>query len=192
MVPFIVKWISAVWGVFWVIWLLLAFTSKRTVQRQTSGSRTLQMVLVLIGVIFIFDFWNFFTQGWLTARLFPRTPFWALFGAALTVAGVLLCFWARAILGKNWSGTVTIKQDHELILHGPYAFVRHPIYTGLLMGMLGTAIVYGLARCLVGVFILGLGFWIKSQTEEKFMLQQFGERYMQYRRDVRALIPFIL
>ncbi len=192
MVPFIVQWISTVWGVFWVLWLLAAFTSKRTVQRQTYGSRALQSVLVLIGVIFIFDFWNFFNQGWLTARLVPRTPFWVLFGAALTVSGILFCFWARAILGKNWSGTVTIKQNHELILRGPYAFVRHPIYTGLLMGMLGTAIVFGLARCFVGVFILGLGLWIKSQTEERFMLQQFGDQYTQYRREVRALIPYIL
>ena len=192
MVPFIVQWISTVWGVFWVLWLLAAFTSKRTVQRQTYGSRALQSVLVLIGVIFIFDFWNFFNQGWLTARLVPRTPFWVLFGAALTVSGILFCFWARAILGKNWSGTVTIKQNHELILRGPYAFVRHPIYTGLLMAMLGTAIVFGLARCFVGVFILGLGLWIKSQTEERFMLQQFGDQYTQYRREVRALIPYIL
>jgi protein-S-isoprenylcysteine O-methyltransferase Ste14 len=192
MVPFIVKWISTAWGVFWVLWLLAAFTNKRTLQRQTSGSRSLHLVLLLIGVIFIFDFWNFFNHGWLNAQLVPATPFWVLFGAAVTITGILFCFWARAILGKNWSGTVTIKQDHELILRGPYAFVRHPIYTGLLMGMLGTAFVYGFARCFVGVLVLGLAFWLKSQTEEQFMVQQFGEQYLRYRQEVRALIPYIL
>ena len=192
MVAFVVRWISATWGIFWVVWLLAAFASKRSVQRQTAGSRLLQSVLVLIGVIFIFDFWNFFTHGWLSARLIPRTQFWVLFGAALTISGILFCFWARAILGRNWSSAVTIKQNHELILRGPYAFVRHPIYSGLLMGMLGTAIVFGLARCFVGVFIFGLGLWIKSQIEEKFMLQQFGEQYVNYRQQVRALIPYIL
>lgn len=181
-----------VWTVFWIVWLLAAFTSKRSVQRQTYGSRVLQSGLVFIGVIFIFDFWNFFRTSWLTARIIPETPFWALFGAALTIAGVLLCFWARAILGKNWSGTVTIKQNHELILRGPYSFVRHPIYTGLLLGMSGTAIVFGLARCFVGVLIMGIGLWIKSQIEERFMMQQFGDQYTHYRERVRALVPFVL
>jgi len=181
-----------VWTIFWIVWLLAAFASKRSVQRQSYGSRALQSLLIFIGVIFIFDFWSSFRSGWLTARIIPETPFWALFGAALTIAGVLLCFWARAILGRNWSGTVTIKQNHELILRGPYSFVRHPIYTGLLAGMLGTAIVFGLARCFVGVLIIGVSLWIKSQIEERFMVQQFGEKYLQYRRQVRALIPYIL
>lgn len=192
MVPLIRHWISMVWLVFWIVWLLAAFTSKRAVQRQTYGSRVLQSGLMFIGLIFIFDFWNFFRSGWLAARIVPETPFWTILGAATTVAGVLLCFWARAILGKNWSGTVTIKRDHQLILRGPYSFVRHPIYTGLLTGMLGTALVYGFTRCFVGVFILGVGLWIKSQIEERFMLQQFGEQYACYRQRVRALVPFVL
>ena len=192
MVQFIVRWIATLWLIFWIIWLLAAFASKRSVRRQTSGSRFLQIVLLFIGLVFIFDFWNFFNRGWLAARLVPQTPFWVLSGATLTVAGILFCFWARAILGRNWSGTVTLKQDHELIQRGPYAFVRHPIYTGLLTGMLGTAIVYGLVRCFTGVLICTLALWIKSQTEEQFMIQQFGEQYLQYRRQVRALIPYVL
>src|SRR5271165_6553031 len=153
MAPFIVKWISTAWGIFWILWLLAGFTSKRTVQRQASGSLALHVGLMFTGMLLIFNFWNFFTHGLLITRLVPETPFWVWFGAVLAVAGILICFWARAILGTNWSGTVTIKQNHELIRRGPYAFVRHPIYTGLLTGMLGTATIYGLARCFVGVFI---------------------------------------
>lgn len=192
MVLFIDRWIGMVWLVFWIVWIAAAFASKRSVQRQSYGSRVLQSTLLLIGILFIFDFLHLFTHGWLTARLVPQTSFSALFGAIVTVAGILLCFWARAILGRNWSSTVTIKQNHELILRGPYAFVRHPIYTGLLTGMLGTAIVFGLVRCFIGVLIITLGLWIKSQVEERFMLQQFGDQYTHYRQRVRALVPFVL
>jgi protein-S-isoprenylcysteine O-methyltransferase Ste14 len=194
MVPFVVQWIGVLWLVFGIVWLAAAFTSKRSKQRQTYGSRVLQSGLLFVSMLFIFNFWNVFngSSGWLTARLIPATPFWVLFGAALVVAGVVFCFWARAILGRNWSGTVTIKQNHELILCGPYAFVRHPIYTGLLVGMLGTAIVFGYVRCFIGVLICGFTLWLKLQIEERFMVQQFGDQYAQYRQRVWALVPFVL
>ena len=199
MVSFIEQNISLVWLVFSIIWLVAAFASKRSTQRQTYRSRIVQGSLILVSMLFIFNFWNVFSSsngggisGWLTARIVPATPLWALLGAALTVASVLFCFWARAILGRNWSGTVTIKQDHELILRGPYAFVRHPIYTGVLFGMLGTAIVFGYVRCFIGVLICGFALWFKSQIEERFMVQQFGDQYASYRQRVRALVPFVL
>ena len=196
MVSFIEQNISLVWLVFSIVWLMAAFASKRSMQRQTYGSRIVQGSLILVSMLFIFNFWNVFSsssmRGWLTARIIPATPLWALLGAALTIASVLFCFWARAILGRNWSGSVTIKQDHELILRGPYGFVRHPIYTGLLFGMLGTAIVFGYVRCFVGVLICGFALWLKSQIEERFMVQQFGDQYTSYRQRVRARVPFVL
>lgn len=192
MIPFIERSIGLFWLVFWIIWWLAAFTSKRAVQVQSGGSRILQSGLLLIGLMFIFNFWDFFTQGWPVTRLVPHTSSWILAGTALTLLGLLFTLWARTILGSNWSGRVTIKQDHELILRGPYALVRHPIYTGLLTALLGTAIIYGYARCFAGVLICTFGLWLKSQTEEKFMLQQFGNQYAAYRQRVRALVPFVL
>jgi protein-S-isoprenylcysteine O-methyltransferase Ste14 len=192
MIPFVQNWLGMLWLVFSIVWLLAAFTSKRSVQRQSYGSRVLQSSLMLIGVIFIFNFLGSFHRGWLEIRLTPQTQTWVLLGAILAVAGMLFCFWARAILGKNWSGTVTIKRDHELILRGPYAFVRHPIYTGLLISLLGSAIVYGYLRCFLGVLICGVGLWMKLQIEERFMIQQFGEQYARYRQKTRALVPFVL
>jgi len=194
MVPFIVHRISILWLAFTIVWLVGALAAKRSVQRQTYGSRILQGSLILVSMLFIFNFWNVFSSSssWFTARIIPATPFWVLLGAALAVTGVLFCFWARAILGRNWSGTVTIKQNHELILRGPYAFVRHPIYTGLLVGMLGTAIVFGYVRCFIGVLLCGFALWFKSQIEERFMVQQFGDQYTHYRQHVRALVPFVL
>ena len=192
MIPFVQNWLGMLWLLFSIVWLLAAFTSKRSAQRQSYGSRVTQSSLMLIGVLFIFNFLGWFRHGWLETRLIPETQPWVLFGAILTVAGILICFWARIILGRNWSGTVTIKRDHELILRGPYRFVRHPIYSGLLIGMLGSAIVYGYARCFIGVLICGVALWMKLQIEERFMTQQFGDQYTQYRRRVRALVPFVL
>ena len=192
MIAFVEHWIGYLWLAFIVIWWLAAAASKRSVQRQSGGSRLLQSFIVLIGLIFVFNLGQAIAHGWMVRRVIPRTEAWVLAGAALTVAGMLFSIWARAVLGRNWSGRVTIKQDHELILRGPYAFVRHPIYTGMLAALLGTALVYGETRCFAGLLICGFGLWLKSQTEEQFMIQQFGEQYAHYRQHVRALVPFVL
>lgn len=183
-------------GPFWlaviVLWWLAAFASKRSVQRQSGGSRLLQSAIALVGVWLIFNFYDVITTGWLAARIVPQTADWIVGGAALTLAGILFAVWARVTLGGNWSGRVTIKENHELILRGPYGLVRHPIYTGFLLGLLGTAIAFGHVRCFVGVAIVGFSLWLKSQTEEQFMMRQFGARYVEYRQRVRALVPFVL
>jgi protein-S-isoprenylcysteine O-methyltransferase Ste14 len=192
MVPFIEHWIGALWAGFGILWILAAVTTKRAVQVQSTGSRLLQAVVVFIGLMLIFNFDGWFVTGWLTTRLTPESAAVVLAGVVLTVAGLLFSVWARFVLGRNWSGTVTIKQNHELIQRGPYQIVRHPIYTGILMALLGTAFIYGITRCFVGIPIVALGFWLKLQIEEQFMLQQFGAQYADYRQQVRALIPFVL
>lgn len=192
MVHYIENSIDKIWMIFAIVWLLAAIFSKRAVQRQSYGSRVLQSLLAFCGVVLVFNLFTFVSGGWLAVQIIPHTPAFALTGAFLAVAGLLFCFWARYTLGRNWSSNVTIKQNHELILRGPYAFVRHPIYTGLLAAMLGTAIVYGYTRCFLGVLIIAVAFWLKSQTEEKFMVQQFGEQYADYRQRTRALVPFVL
>jgi protein-S-isoprenylcysteine O-methyltransferase Ste14 len=192
MIPFIEHGVSTFWLVFTILWVAAAFTSKRTVRVQSGGSRLLQAGLVLIGVTLIFNLGNWLVSGWLAARVVPESTPVVFGGAILTVAGMLFSVWARLTLGRNWSGTVTIKQDHELIQRGPYRIVRHPIYTGMLLAMLGTAFIFGTARCFVGVPIVGLAFWLKVQIEEQFMVQQFGAQYANYRQQVRALIPFVL
>jgi protein-S-isoprenylcysteine O-methyltransferase Ste14 len=192
MIPFIEHWVSVFWLAFTILWVAAAFTSKRSVQVQSGGSRLLQAGLVVIGVALIFNFGNWLERGWLAVRVVPESTPVVVGGAILTVVGMLFSVWARLTLGRNWSGLVTIKQDHELIQRGPYHIVRHPIYTGMLVGMLGTAFIYGIARCFVGVPLVGLAFWLKMQIEERFMVQQFGAQYVHYRQQVRALIPFVL
>ena len=116
--------------------------------------------------------------------------FWL--GAAVTVAGFLFAVWAREHLGRNWSRSVTIKQGHELITTGPYAVVRHPIYTGILTGFLGMAIAVSEVRGFIAFAIMFLALWAKFRMEEKWMRSQFGETYAAYSRKTAALVPYLL
>jgi protein-S-isoprenylcysteine O-methyltransferase Ste14 len=103
--------------------------------------------------------------------------------------------WARVRLGSNWSAMVTVKQDHELILRGPYAVVRHPIYSGFLLALAGTAIAVGEIRAFIGLGVAFIGFFLKSAAEERFMREEFSEfsdEYARYSQRVKRLIPFIL
>src|SRR4029453_11803615 len=153
-------------------------------------SRLVHIVPLVVAVLL---FWGpRAPMGPLTQRFLPLTewPFWV--GSFLTAGGLLFAVWARLHLGRNWSGTVTIKQGHELITSGPYALVRHPIYTGLLLALLGSALALGDWR---GFLVLALAagpFWLKLRLEERWMRRQFGDAYLEYARRVAALVPFVL
>ena len=110
----------------------------------------------------------------------------------LCIAGLAFCVWARATLGRNWSGTITLKEGHELIERGPYRLVRHPIYTGLLAMFLATALAFGHLGGVVAVILAFASFWIKLSEEEKLMLQQFPDQYRSYQQRVKCIIPFVL
>jgi protein-S-isoprenylcysteine O-methyltransferase Ste14 len=114
------------------------------------------------------------------------------FGGALvlTVAGLAFTVWARMHLGRNWSGAVTLKEGHELIRTGPYACVRHPIYAGLLVALLGGAVACGELRALIGFAVVTGAFQRKLSIEERFMRENFPEQYRAYCLEVPALIPF--
>jgi protein-S-isoprenylcysteine O-methyltransferase Ste14 len=107
----------------------------------------------------------------------------------LVAAGLAFAVWARVCLGRNWSGIVTLKQDHELVRSGPYRLVRHPIYTGLLLALLGSALARNEWRALLAVALAWLAFWRKLQVEEELMIEQFGDAYVRYRAEVPALMP---
>jgi protein-S-isoprenylcysteine O-methyltransferase Ste14 len=128
--------------------------------------------------------------GVLTLRLWPRAFGVYLLGLALLVAGLGVAVWARAYLGRNWSGTVSVKEGHELIRTGPYAYVRHPIYTGLLAAVLGTAIASGTVRAALGFLIILAALARKLRAEEVFMRETFPDEYPRYSAEVPALIPF--
>jgi protein-S-isoprenylcysteine O-methyltransferase Ste14 len=178
-----------IWGVFWLLWFLPAIFSKRTIQRQTSGSRVLQIVLIAAAYVLVFN--PDLPIRLLNLRLVPSGAAATILGYSLMLAGMLFAVWARVFLGGNWSASVTLKQDHTLVRSGPYRIVRHPIYTGLLVALLGTAIAVGELRGFLGLLLAAMAWKIKSTTEEAFMVQQFGEQYTRYRREVKALVPYL-
>jgi protein-S-isoprenylcysteine O-methyltransferase Ste14 len=126
------------------------------------------------------------------ARFVPLAPAWVVGGCLIQVIGMGFAIAARHFLGSNWSSRVTIKVDHRLITGGPYALARHPIYTGMLLGLAGTVIAYGTVVGLVGFLLVAIAYWHKMATEERFLREQFGSDYEDYRRRVKALVPFVL
>ena len=181
--------IAACWGVFFVVWFIAAWFAKRTVDRSGSWVRWIVWIvlIVLVGT----------RSRWPTlptrASLGHATPGLAVVGAAVTTAGLSIALWARAVLGGNWSGVIALKEQHELIDRGPYAFVRHPIYTGVLLMVLGTVTFWGTRAGVILFATIVAGLIVKSWREERLLTKHFPEVYPRYRARVRArLIPFVL
>jgi protein-S-isoprenylcysteine O-methyltransferase Ste14 len=128
----------------------------------------------------------------LNLRIVPAMAPPACAAAVLCIIGLAFAFWARVTLGRNWSGVVTLKEGHELVERGPYRFVRHPIYTGILTMFFATALALGHVAGFAATLLMFASFWIKLCDEEQLMLQQFPHRYAVYRRRVKRIIPFVL
>ncbi len=182
--------VIALWGVFYAVWILAARKVKENSRAESSRSRAIIEVLLLVG--FALNLTPWFRFGPLGRRFLPETFGWAFGGSLIEALGLGLALIARIYLGANWSGRITIKADHQLITSGPYAMTRHPIYTGLLLGLLGTAVAIGEVRCLVGLGVVLVALLRRILQEERFLSEQFGPLYEQYRRRVKALVPYLL
>jgi protein-S-isoprenylcysteine O-methyltransferase Ste14 len=181
--------LGLLWGAWALYWLISAVGTKRTVQRESLVTRLAYVVPLLIGGVLL-GAHRAHWPPWLALRLWPHSPTPARIGLALVVAGLVFAVWARVHLGRNWSGVVTVKEGHELIRSGPYALARHPIYTGLITAVLGTAMISATVRAALGLVIIAVALTAKSRIEERFMRQAFGDQYARYREQVPALVPF--
>jgi len=179
--------IPALWLAWLLCWGAAAMGTKPTQRRESFASQLSHVVPLAMGVALLATLRVPF--AWLSAPVLPAgaVGFWA--GLALVVAGLGLSIAGRAWLGGNWSGTVTVKLDHELIRSGPYRSVRHPIYTGLLLALLGSAIALREVRGFLGLALVALAFLRKIAIEERFLIEQFGAAYDRYRAEVPALLP---
>jgi len=182
--------ISGCWILFLFVWVLTALSTKRSIYRESGAHRVRYWLLLIIAYFLLIKGRQF--PGPLKILVIPNTEFSAWIGAVFCVIGFLFCVWARITLGRNWSGAITLKEDHELIVRGPYHFVRHPIYTGLLAMFLGTAVAQGHLGGLIAIVFAFVSLWIKLSAEEKLMLEHFSGQYAAYQRKVRRLIPFVL
>lgn len=181
-----------VWIVFLLYWQIIwakTAVPKTTQRLEPAASRILRVFAFLIAIALLST--TRIPLPWLYRHLWTSGIWSFWIGAAVTVAGLLFAVWARRYLGSNWSRAVTIKQDHELITAGPYALVRHPIYTGILTGFLGTAIALSQTRGFIAFAVVFLALWAKFRMEEKWMRSQFGETYATYARHTAALVPYL-
>jgi len=178
----------------WIGWAMYWWAASRnvkvTARHEPMPSRLLHIVPLTFALILLWR--QHPSMGFLNERFMPWTEWAFAVGALVAAGGFLFTIWARIQLGRNWSGTVTIKEGHELVTSGPYALVRHPIYTGLLLAFLGSALALGEWRGVLGLALATAAFWFKLRLEEAWMRQQFGDAYAQYARHVAALVPFLL
>lgn len=178
---------SLLWMVLGVVWLLALVRTKRTQERASFGSRLLYGVPVVAAFYLLFG--DNVPMVWFSSRLFPRHFGIEILAVSLTAIGIAFAIWARVYIGENWSSAVSIKVGHQLVRTGPYAWVRHPIYSGLLLAMIGTALARREVRGLLAIVLIWLGFWIKSRMEEGFMRKTFGPEYLDYSKTTGALVP---
>ncbi len=182
--------LRAIWMAAGIVWLAAAVAVKRAARREAAGSRIGHLLTMAAAFGMVFS--PALRPGPLGWRAIPASAPAAAVALALTSAGVLLAIWARLYLGGNWSAIVAVKQGHTLVRSGPYRIVRHPIYTGLLAALAGTAIGYGHVGGLVAVAVAFAAWMAKARLEEQFLTAEFGAAYSDYRREVKTLIPFVL
>jgi protein-S-isoprenylcysteine O-methyltransferase Ste14 len=180
--------IGLLWFAWAVYWMVSSLRIKAAVRRESTASRLAHVIPLVVGGVLIG--WRDMPWGALNLRLWPHSLLAYGIGLALLVAGLAFAVWARVHLGRNWSGSVTVKEGHELIRSGPYAYVRHPIYTGLITAVLGTAIISGTLRAALGLVIITVSLLRKLRTEEAFMRDTFPDEYQRYCAQVPALMPF--
>ena len=182
--------IPGLWLAWLVYWVLAARGNKEVARQESARSRMLHHAPLVAGAVLLG--WPHVLGPMFEQRFHAHTFGWFLAGLALVIIGLGFAVAARIHLGGNWSGTVTLKKGHELVESGPYALVRHPIYTGLLVALVGTAIAIDRWRALASLALLIAGIVYKIGVEERFMREQFGEAYARYRARVKALVPFVV
>jgi protein-S-isoprenylcysteine O-methyltransferase Ste14 len=177
------------WLVLGLVWLPGYFTSKKTVARPERGKQVGAILFIWAGFALVFNPGGFGTL--LGIRLTLQTGLPAQMGLALDLLGVLFAIWARLTIGRNWSNIMALKEKHELVQTGPYSIVRHPIYTGMLLAVLGTAMTTGSLASYLGFICMLIGLLIRIQSEDRLMARQFPETHPAYRQRTRKLVPFI-
>jgi protein-S-isoprenylcysteine O-methyltransferase Ste14 len=178
------------WGAWLLYWAVAARGAARAEWRESRGARLAHVIPLCAAAMLL----SVGTQyvGPLSARWLPAGMAAAWLGVAITAAGLGFSVWARLHLGRNWSAEIELKEGHRLIRSGPYRCARHPIYTGVLGGFLGSAVALGEWRGLLALALAFAAFWVKSRREETVLVDRFGAEYAAYRREVKALIPGVI
>ena len=179
--------ISAPWLILLAYWAMSAFRVRPTQQAEPAASRLAVMAGVIVGFTLLFGPW--LRSSLLGERFVPDVPEIRYLGIVLIWVGIGLAIWARYHLGEYWSARVTIKVDHKLIDSGPYAYIRHPIYSGILLALIGSALAVGKWRAVAAFLLILIVFVSKARREESMLTGQLGETYREYKNRTGMLIP---
>lgn len=181
--------VAGLWVIFLGYWLAASFGVKRNLAVGRAWENVLLRVVGLVLIIAAVHLIGGARVG--RAGSVVQGNLWVGgLGVALCLAGIGFAVWARMHLGRNWGMPMSVKEDAELVTSGPYAWVRHPIYTGVLVAAAGSALVAGPAYLII-VLPLALYFVYSAKTEERVMLERFAERYRAYMARTKRLIPFV-
>ena len=178
--------------IFGLLWagLALKWAAPRKVVSQTGEFPLYRFLrLIVLSITFALLFWDGTAVGILGGRFAPQIPAVAVIGFALTLAGLAIALWARIHLGQNWSDKVVLKVDHQLIRSGPYVHLRHPIYSGVLLAVLGTALIVGEWRGVLAFVILLTNYSIKARKEEQILATHFGDEFREHLTSAGFLLP---
>ncbi len=181
--------IAILWIAFTASWIIAAFWQAQSEKRAALKEEAAYQIVLLIGTVMLLIPAHGY-RGWMRIWFPSLTLVWICIG--LMVVGFAFCWWARIYLGPLWSSQVTKKPDHHVVDTGPYGLVRHPIYTGILLAVLATAVVKGTVLGIAGTALVTLAFWMKARLEERFLRAELGAgAYDDYSRRVPMLIPFL-
>jgi protein-S-isoprenylcysteine O-methyltransferase Ste14 len=175
------------WLIFLLYWTISARSVKPTEERPHGLSRYWHYVPLIVGALLL----NIPISP-LNFTLVPRSAVVSILSSLCAVGGLAIAHIARRTLADNWSSVVTFKRDHELVTRGIYHYMRHPIYTGVLLMVLATVLLVGTLGAVLGFLIIFVGLWVKLKQEEALMERHFPAQYPEYKRRVKALLPFIL
>jgi protein-S-isoprenylcysteine O-methyltransferase Ste14 len=176
-----------VWAAFGLYWTAVARGGKATQTGESPFYRIMRLAILVI--TFTLLFWERTAIGFLARRFIPQLPAITYAAFVSTLAGLAIAVWARVHLGHYWSDKVVLKVDHQLVRTGPYAYMRHPIYSGVLLGVAGTALVLGEWRGLLAFLILLANYWIKAEREERILSARFGQEFSDHQQRAGFLFP---
>jgi protein-S-isoprenylcysteine O-methyltransferase Ste14 len=180
--------IGGLWLLFALSWLAAALWSSQPTNRlDLRAEMPPRIALILGGIIFFIPAHNY--EGPLRIWYPNRELFWICI--VLMLLGFAFAWWARIAMGTLWSGRITRKPDHQILDTGPFGIVRHPIYTGILLAVLGTLLVKGTVLGIIGALVITVGIWMKARLEERWLSAELGAAaYHAYRQRVPMLVPY--
>lgn len=185
--PQLLRILEWAWVAFGAYWLIVARRGKVAKTGESAIYRVFRLLLLVISFTLLFAQWS--AAGFLGRQFFPWKQSLAYSGFALALAGLAIAMWARISLGQYWSDQIVLKIDHRLVRSGPYARMRHPIYSGVLLGVAGSALLVDEWRAMLAFLLLLTNYVIKAKREDQILAQAFPTEFPIHKKNAGFLLP---